>query len=145
MSRLHQLCGLAEIGLRARGIDHRVDFALTDNRTGKHRSARLGSDRQGFAGQRRLIHLDRIARQQARVRRHNVTQSQANDITWHQFGCIRVSPLPITLHRGLNRQLGLQSLDGVARLMLFPESDHGVGNKQKEDDEKIRPVPDNPR
>ena len=31
------------------------------------------------------------------------------------------------------------------RLTFFPESDHGVGNKQKEDDKKIRPVPDHAR
>jgi hypothetical protein len=35
--------------------------------------------------------------------------------------------------------------DGVAGLVFFPESDHGVGKKQKQDDEKIRPVPDHAR
>ena len=29
--------------------------------------------------------------------------------------------------------------------LFFPESDHGVGHQQKEDDEKIRPVPDHAR
>jgi hypothetical protein len=104
----------------------------------------LGGDGQGFAGQRRLVHLDRIARQQARVRRHNVTQPQPDDVARHQFRGIRVGPLPIAFHLGLDRQFGLQSGDGVARLVFFPESHHGVGNKQKEDDEKVQPVPDNP-
>ena len=137
--------GFAEVGVRAGGVHHRVDFALTDNRTRKHRFARFGGDGQRFAGQRRLVDLNRIARQQARIRRHNVTQPQADDVARHQFGRIRVDPLPITLHLGLDRQFGLECGDGVARLMFFPESDHGVGTKKKEDDEKIQPVPNNTR
>ena len=142
---LHQLRGLAEVGFVARGVDHGVDFALTDNRTGKHRRAGLGGDGQGFAGQRRLVHFNRIALQQARVCRHNVTQPQPDDVARHQFGRIRVDPLPIALHLGFDRQSGLQGLDGVARLVFFPESHDGVGNQQKEDDEKssqCRTIPD---
>ena len=101
---------------------------------------RVGGQR--FARQRGLIHLHRVARQQARIRRHNVAQAHADDVARHQLARRRGDPLPITFHPGLDRQLGLQGGDGVARLVFFPESDHGVGNKQKEDDGKIRPVPD---
>ena len=48
---------------------------------------------------------------------------------------------PIPFHPGLDRQLGLQGGDGVARLVFFPESDHGVGHEQKENDEEVGPVP----
>ena len=54
----------------------------------------------------------------------------------------RRDPLSIPLHPGLDCQLGLQGGDGVARLTFLPESDHGVGQKQNEDDAKIRPMPD---
>ena len=53
----------------------------------------------------------------------------------------RGGPLSIPFHPGFDRQLGLQGRDGVAGLVFFPESNHGVGHKQKEDDEKIRPMP----
>ena len=59
---LHQLRGLAKVGFVARGVNHGVNFTLTDNRAGKDRRAGLGGDGQGFAGQRRLVHLNRIAR-----------------------------------------------------------------------------------
>jgi hypothetical protein len=90
---------------------------------------RVGGQR--FAGQRGLIHFHRVARQQARIRRHDVAQAQADDVARHQLTRRRVGPLPITFDLGLDRQLGLQGGDGVARLMFFPESDHGVGKKQK--------------
>ena len=137
--------GFAEVSVRTGGVDHRVDFALTDNRPRKHRSARFGGDGQRFACQRRLVDLNRIALQQASIRRHNVTQPQADDVARYQLGRIRVDPLPITLHRGLDRQFGPECGDGVARLVFFPESDHGIGTKKKEDDKKIQPVPDKPR
>ncbi len=142
---LYQLRRLAEVSVRTSGVDHGVDFALTDNRPRKHRSARFGRDGQRFARQRRLVDLNRIARQQARICRHNVAQSQADDVARYKLGCIRIDPLPIALHRGLDRQFGPECGDGVARLVFFPESDHGIGTKKKEDDKKIQPVPDQPR
>ena len=142
---LHQLRRLAEVGVRARGIDQRADFALANDRTGKHRLAGFARGGQRLSRQRGLIHLHRIAVQQARIRRHNVAQAQTDDVARHQLTRRRSDPLPIAFHPGLDRQLGLQGGDGVARLAFFPESDHGVGNKQKEDDEKIRPVPDHAR
>ena len=69
----------------------------------------------------------------------------ADDVARHQLTRRRVDPLPIAFHPGLDRQLGLQGSDGVARLAFFPESDDGVGKKQKQDDAKIRPMPDDRR
>ena len=40
---------------------------------------------------------------------------------------------------------GLQRGNGVARLVFFPESDHGIGHKQQENDAKVRPMPGNRR
>ena len=142
---LHQLCGPAEVGLRTGGVHHRFDFAPADNRPRKHRLARFALGGQRLACQRGLIHLHRIAREQARIRRNDIAQPQADDVARHHIARRRVSPLSIAFHPGFDRQLGLQGSDGVARLAFFPESDHGVGNKQKEDDEEIRPVPDHAR
>ena len=142
---LHQLRRLAEVGVRTGGVHHRLDFTLTDDRTGKHRLAGFALGGQRLSRQRRLIHLHRVALQQARIRRHDVAQTHADNVARHQLTRLRGGPLPITFHPGLDRQLGLEGLDGVARLAFFPEADHGVGQKQQEDDGKVRPVPDHAR
>ena len=128
---LHQLRRLAEVGVRARGIDQCADFTLADDRTGKHRLAGFARGGQRLSRQRGLIHLHRVAVQQARIRRHDVAQAQADDVARHQLTRRRGDPLPIPFHPGLDRQLGLQGVDGVARLVFFPESDHGVGKEAK--------------
>ena len=102
---------------------------------------RISAWRATTSRQRGLIHLHRVAFQQARVRRHDVAETDADDIARHQLTRRGRDPLAVTLHRGLDRQRGLQGGDGVARLVLFPESDHGVGQKQNEDDAEIRPMP----
>ena len=91
--------------------------------------------------QRGLIDRNLVAFQQTRVRRHDVAQTQADDIARHQFLAGWRDPLSITLHPGLDRQPGLQGIDGVACLAFFPESDRGIGQKQNEDDDKVRPMP----
>ena len=68
-------------------------------------------------------------------------EAQADDVARHQLTRRRIDPLPIPFHPGLDRELSLQGGDGVARLVFFPESDDGVGQKQKQDDPKIRPMP----
>ncbi len=62
-------------------------------------------------------------------------------ITGHKLTRLRVGPLSIAFHLGLDRQLGLQCGDGIAGLVFFPESDHGVCQEQKEDNSKVRPMP----
>ena len=49
---------------------------------------------------------------------------------------------PVSFDFGFDGQLLAKRGDGVARLVFLPESDHGVGQKQQEDDEEIGPVPD---
>ena len=96
---------------------------------------------QRLSRQRGLIHFDRVALQQARIRRHDVAQAHADDVARHKFARLRGGPLPVPFHSRLDRQLGFQRGDGVARLVFFPESDHGVGQQQKQDDGKVRPMP----
>ncbi len=138
--RLHQFRRLAEIGFAAGRVDQRVDFAATNDRPGEDGVARLAGGGQGFPGQRRLVDRDLVAVQEARVGRHDIAQAQANGVARHEFARRRIDPLPIAFHPGLDRQRRLQSRDGVAGLMLFPESDHCVGKKQNEDDAEVRPM-----
>ena len=140
---LDQLCCLAEIGVRAGGIDQRADLSLANDRTGEYGFARFARRRKRLSRQRGLIHFHRIAVQQARVRRHDVSQTQPDCVTWHQLACCRVDPVPVTDDARLGRQLGLQGSDGVAGLALFPEPNHAICKQQKQDDEEIWPVLDN--
>ena len=137
---LHQLRGLPEVGVRTGGVDHRVDLALADDRTREDRLARLARGGQRLARQSGLIDLDRVARQQAGICRHDVAQAHANDVTRHQLARRRGDPFPIPLHPRLDRQPGLEGGDGVAGLVFLPEPDHGVGEQQDEDDREVRPV-----
>ncbi len=43
---LHQLCCLAEVGLRTCGVDHGPDLTLTDDRSGEHRLPTCAGGRQ---------------------------------------------------------------------------------------------------
>ncbi len=138
---LHELRGLAEVRLVARGVDQRADLALADDGPREHRIARLALGRQRLARQGGLIHLDRVPLQQPRVRRHDVPQAHAYHVARHELSRRRSDPLAVTLHPGLDGQLGLQGGDRVAGLALLPESDDGVGAEQNEDDAEVRPVP----
>ncbi len=142
---LHQFRRLAEVSVGAGGIDQGADFTTTHDRTGKHRVARFARGGQGLSRQRGLIHRHLVAFQKASIRWYDVSQPQADDVARHQLACRRVDPLAIALHSGLDRQPGLQGVDGVAGLAFFPESHHGVANKQEEDDAEILPVPDRGR
>ena len=138
---LHQFRRLAEVGFAARRVNQRADFAATNDRTGEHGVAGFARGGQQLSGQRRLVDRYLVAVQQARIGRHNVAQAQADGVAGHKFARRRIDPFPVAFHPGLDRQRRLQGGDSVARLMFFPESDHGVGQKQNEDDAKVRPVP----
>ena len=138
--RLHQFRRLAEVGFAAGRVDERIDFAATNDRPGEDGVAGFARGGQRFPGERRLVYGYLVAVQQARIRRHDVTEAQSDDVSGHKFARRRIDPLPVTSHPGLDRERRLQGGDSVARLMLFPEADHGVGEKEKEDDAKVRPM-----
>ena len=140
---LDQLRSLAEVGVGAGGVHHGFNLAAPHDRPGKHGLAIFSLRGQGLTCKCGLVHLDRIARQQPRIRRHNVAQSQADDVARHHFARRRVGPLPIAFHPGCDRQFSLQGSYGVASLAFLPESNYRVRNQQEKDDEEIRPVPDN--
>ena len=138
--RLHQFRGLAEVGLATRRIDQRGGLAATDDRPGEHGVAGFAGLGQGFPGERRLIDGDLVAVQKTRIGRHDVAQAQANGVARHELARWRVDPFAVALDPGLDRQPGLQGLDGVARLAFFPKAHRGIGNQQQQDDEEVGPV-----
>ena len=141
MRLLHQFGRLAEIGVRASGVDQCADFTLANDRPRKHRVPRLARSRERFPRQGGLIDLDRVTVEKPCVRRHDVAQAQADNVARHQLPRRRGNPLSVAYHSGLDRQRGLERRDGITSLMFLPEADHGVGQKQRQDDSEIRPVP----
>ena len=137
---LHELSGLCEVGVLAGAVDKRADLALSEDRAGVDRVAGFARRGERLAGERRLVHLDRVAVEQARVSRHDVAEAHADDVARHKVACRRRAPLAIALHPGRHRQLGLQGVDGLSGRVLLGEADHGVGEQQDEDDEEVRPV-----
>jgi hypothetical protein len=138
---LDQLRGLAEVGVRTGRVDEGADLAPADDRTGKDGPAGLDRGRQRLSCQRGLVNLDGVAVQQPRIRRHDVAKAQPDRVARHQFVRGRGNPLAVTLHPCFDREPGLQGGDRAACLALLPESDRGVGDEQEQDDEEVRPVP----
>ena len=140
---LHQLRRFAEIGVGAGGIDHRVCFALAYNGTGIDCVTHFARHWKRFARQCRLIHLNRVTIQQARIRRYNVAQAHSYDIARHEQARQGIHPLPVAFNGCFDRKLGLQRCDGVTCLMFFPETDYCVGEEQYQNNAEVRPMPSN--
>ena len=137
---LDQLGRFSEVSVRARRVDECTDLTLADDGAGEHRVTRVVSHREGLSGQRGLIDLHLVARQQPGVGRHDVPHAQADDVARHQLTRGRGHPLPVTPHPGLDRQLGLEGVDGLARRVLLGKADDGVRQQEDEDDEEVGPV-----
>ncbi len=140
-SLLHQLRGLAQIGVDPGGIDHADHFTLLGNGTGIHHLAQLAADRQRLAGERRLIDAEVVARDQLEVGRKNVAQTHAHHIAGHELRGVDLRPLAVALDTALERKLLFQRIERAAGLELLPETDARVEQQQQRDDDEIRPVP----
>ena len=128
-----------------RAVDEGADLALANDRCGKHRLAGCSRPRARTPRQRRLVNLDGIAFEQACIGRNDVAEAQSNDVTRHQFTRERDDPLAVAKHSRLDRELGLQRVDGLSGLVLFGKSDYPIRNEQDQDDEEsgqCRSTPD---
>jgi len=124
------------------GVDERADLTSTQDRTGEHGLSRLAGGRQRLTGQCRLVDLDLVAVQQARVRGDDVSEAQPDHVAGHQLTCGRRHPLPVASDARSGRQLGLQRVDGVSRLMLLGVAHDSVRDEQHQDDGEVSPVLD---
>ncbi len=142
MSLLDELRGLAKVGVRPGGIDDGVNLTLADDGTGVDSAAGLRGDWQRFASQGGLIHLDRVAVEQTRIRGNDVTQTETDYVAGYHLARLGILPLAIPLDFGLDRQTGFQGGNGIPRLVFFPESNQSVGAQQQKNHEEIEPVTD---
>ena len=93
-----------EEGPAAREADDRLELAAAHDTTHEDRVVRRPRDRQRFARQRRLVHLERLARAQLAVRRHDVAQLQVDAVAGHEVLGLDRREAPVALDRGLGRQ-----------------------------------------
>ena len=134
---------LTKIGIRSSRVDHGVNLTLADDGARIDNTAWFGGDWQRLAGQRRLIDLDGISVEKARIRRNDISQPKTDDVAWDQFARLRIHPFTVPFYFREDRQPGLQCGNGIAGLVFFPESNQSIGKEQHKDDEKIQPVSDN--
>ena len=141
----HQPGRLAKIGVGAGGVDEGIGLTLADDRPGKQRLSHLARDRERLAGQRRLIHLYGILIEQSCIGRHDVAEPHADDVARNERARLDIGPSAVPPDPGAGREPRLQCGDRIAGLVLFPETDPGVGEQQHEDDDEIGPMPDDGR
>uniref|UniRef100_J3M5Z1 Uncharacterized protein n=1 Tax=Oryza brachyantha TaxID=4533 RepID=J3M5Z1_ORYBR len=87
--------GLAEEGVDAGGDDDGLDLSLLAGGTRVDAVAGHLVDGEGLAGERRLIDLERVALHQPRVRRDDVAELDADDVSRHQDRRVLLRPLPV--------------------------------------------------
>jgi len=100
----------------------------------------LLGDRQRLASERGLVDTEVVAFQQTDIGRNHIAEAQANHIVWHQLGGIDLPPLPVAQHPRFQRELALECLQRVRRLVLLPEADRRVEDQQRQDDDEVIPA-----
>ena len=128
------------------GVHHRGQhLALLDDRAGVGHVARLLADREGFAGEGRLVDEQVVAAEQLDVGRHDVADAQLDDVAGHEVpGRNREEP-PAAQGDDLGAQVLFQGPQGVQGPVLLEEIQTGVDEQHHADDAEVLPFPDHGR
>jgi len=86
---------LAEEGMNTSGDDNGLDFTLLAGWARENSISRILCDWKGFTGQSRLIDLERISLHETSISWDNISQLDADQISWYQNCCILLTPFPI--------------------------------------------------
>ena len=135
-----QLCGPAKEGVAAGADDDPFHLALLDDAARIGLVADLFRDRQGFAGQCRLVDRCEIATGEAKIRGNDHAQADFDDVTRHQ--CRRVNGRPFSVpQRGRFRCKALfQGCQGIRCLEILPQFESGIEQQQDGNDDEILPA-----
>ena len=87
-----KVSGLAKESVDASGDDNGLDLALFDSGAREDLVAGAPPDRQRLSGESRLVDLQRVSFQEPSIRRDNVSQLDANDISRHQYRSLLLTP-----------------------------------------------------
>jgi len=137
----HQFGGAPEEGIPAGGGDHGDHLALLGDRAGVDGVADLLADRERFAGQRGLVDAEVFAVDQDAVGGNHIAQPDADHIARNHLRRIDFTPDAVAQDAGLESESFFQRVEGIAGLVLLPETDEGVEHQHKENDVEIVEIP----
>lgn len=111
-----------EEGVGSCSDDDTFGFSLLADGGGKALISDVLVLRQGFTGQTGLIdgNVDGVV--ESAIGRNNVSNLEADDVSWYEFGRVDFVPLSISTTLGLGCQGFHQSLDGVSSRSFLVES-----------------------
>jgi hypothetical protein len=95
---IHKVSGLAKEGMDTSGDNNCLNLSLFAGGTGEDLIARVLGDWQGFTGESRLVDFQWITLQEAGISRDDISQLDADQISWYQHCCILLTPLSIPQH-----------------------------------------------
>ena len=148
-SRFQQRRDSAHLGFHADGRDDRAARALRHSRAledhvelvcQRHRCGQRGGGLEHgftFAGKGRFLHAQAQSSKQARVGTHGIALRQIDHVAAHQLGTGHALRLAISQHSCRGRcHLG-QCRHCVLRLGFLQQTDHGVQQHHRGDDDRI--------
>ena len=98
-------------------------------------------DRNGLAGQRRLLDFQAGALDHACVRRDGIARFQHNHVANHQVLTVNLHHAPVTKHLGSCRRNLLQCRDCLFCLALLQNAQRGIDHNHCHNDDHIRGEP----
>jgi hypothetical protein len=137
---VHQVRRLAEEGVHAGGDHHRLDLPLLARGPGVHAVPRGLGHRQRLPGERRLVDLEGVAVEEARVGGDDVSELDADDVAGDENRRFLLAPPPVAEDLRLGRQVRHQRLGGAAGAALLPVGDGGVDEEKRHDAHEVLPV-----
>uniref|UniRef100_J3L015 Uncharacterized protein n=1 Tax=Oryza brachyantha TaxID=4533 RepID=J3L015_ORYBR len=131
---------LPKEGVHAGGDDDGVDLALLARRPRVDALAGALGHRQRLAGERRLVHLKRVALEEARVGRHDVAELNADYVAGDEDGGILLRPPPVAENLRLGSQVRHERLRRAAGVALLEVRYARVEQQQHDDPDEVLPI-----
>ena len=147
----------AHLGARARRRDERPPTAARDAGSGEGHRHPLGKrrgggdrvhvlrDRDGLAGQRRLVELEPLCRDESRVRGDAIALAKDDEVARNERFGGSTHLLPVANDRGGRLDGAAQRKHGPLRARLLEESEHGVQDDDRRDRHRLQLLADRQR
>ena len=130
---------LSEEGVPARVDDDSLALAALHGRA--HLELVTGVDGRGerLARERRLVNLQRHARQEQRIRRDDVPEFDFDQVPGHELARAHIRPVPIAAHVRVRLERILEGRNRVASIRLLNVSDERIRKLEDDQDRKVEP------
>lgn len=104
---IHKVSGLAKEGVDASGDNNSLNLTLFAGGTREDLITGALGDWQGFTSESRLVDFERITLQETGISRDDISQLDADQISWYQHCCILLTPLSTSQHLQIVKRLNL--------------------------------------